>query len=470
MYGGHHKMFMKSNKNKPKGLQIIIVGCGKVGMTLVEQLSQEGHDITIIDKNANIVQSMSSLHDVMGIVGNGASYSTQMEAGIESTDLIIAVTDSDELNLLCCIIAKRVGDCAAIARVRTPDYSKEAGYLREKLGLTMIINPELEASAEAARILYLPTALEVNSFAHGQAEMVKFKVTEGNKLAGNTIALLGTDITENIVICAVERNGEVYIPSGNFQVEAGDVISFVASRMMARTFLNNIGFKTNQVKDTMIIGGGNAAYYLAKQLLHMGTSVKIIESDRSRCEQLSILLPKAIIINGDGSSEELLKEEGIQYAESFVPLTGIDEENIMLTMYAKNVSNAKVITKINRMAFRSVINRLDLGSVIYPRYITSEAIIAYVRAKKDSMDSNIETLYHMFDHRVEAIEFRVYEKSAVTGIPLKNLSLKEGLLISFINRNGKIIIPSGHDSIEMGDTVMIVTTHTGFNDIQDILK
>ncbi len=463
-------MFMKSNKNKPKGLQIIIVGCGKVGMTLVEQLSQEGHDITIIDKNADIVQSMSSLHDVMGIVGNGASYSTQMEAGIESTDLIIAVTDSDELNLLCCIIAKRVGDCAAIARVRTPDYSKEAGYLREKLGLTMIINPELEASAEAARILYLPTALEVNSFAHGQAEMVKFKVTEGNKLAGNTIALLGTDITENIVICAVERNGKVYIPSGNFQVEAGDVISFVASRMMARTFLNNIGFKTNQVKDTMIIGGGNAAYYLAKQLLHMGTSVKIIESDRSRCEQLSILLPKAIIINGDGSSEELLKEEGIQYAESFVPLTGIDEENIMLTMYAKNVSNAKVITKINRMAFRSVINRLDLGSVIYPRYITSEAIIAYVRAKKDSMDSNIETLYHMFDHRVEAIEFRVYEKSAVTGIPLKNLSLKEDLLISFINRNGKIIIPSGHDSIEMGDTVMIVTTHTGFNDIQDILK
>lgn len=463
-------MFMKSNKNKPKGLQIIIVGCGKVGMTLVEQLSQEGHDITIIDKNADIVQSMSSLHDVMGIVGNGASYSTQMEAGIESTDLIIAVTDSDELNLLCCIIAKRVGDCAAIARVRTPDYSKEAGYLREKLGLTMIINPELEASAEAARILYLPTALEVNSFAHGQAEMVKFKVTEGNKLAGNTIALLGTDITENIVICAVERNGEVYIPSGNFQVEAGDVISFVASRMMARTFLNNIGFKTNQVKDTMIIGGGNAAYYLAKQLLHMGTSVKIIESDRSRCEQLSILLPKAIIINGDGSSEELLKEEGIQYAESFVPLTGIDEENIMLTMYAKNVSNAKVITKINRMAFRSVINRLDLGSVIYPRYITSEAIIAYVRAKKDSMNSNIETLYHMFDHRVEAIEFRVYEKSAVTGIPLKNLSLKEDLLISFINRNGKIIIPSGHDSIEMGDTVMIVTTHTGFNDIQDILK
>ena len=238
---------------------------------------------------------------------------------------------------------------------------------------------------------------------------------------------------------------------------------------MAKAFLAHIGFKTNQVKDTMIIGGGKAAYYLAKQLLHMGISVKIIENSRKRCEELSILLPKAIIINGDGTDEELLKEEGIEYVESFVPLTGIDEENIMLTMYARQVSKAKVITKINRMSFRNVINGLDLGSVIYPRYITSEAIIAYVRAKKDSMDSNIETLYHMFDHRVEAIEFRVYEKSAVTGTSLKDLSLKKNLLISFINRNGTIIIPNGHDSIEVDDTVMIVTTHTGFNDIQDIL-
>lgn len=463
-------MFMKSKKNPPKGLRIIIVGCGKVGMTLIEQLSREGHDIIIIDKSAEKVQTMSSLYDVMGLPGNGASYGVQMEAGIENADLIIAVTDSDELNLLCCTVAKQVGNCAAIARVRNPDYSREVGYLREKLGLAMIINPELEASREAARILYMPTALEINTFAHGQAEMVKFKVPEGNKLAGMPIAQLGKDITENILICAVERDGEVYIPSGNFRVEAGDVVSFVASRMMAKAFLKHIGFKTNQVKGTMIIGGGKAAYYLANQLLHMGISVKIIERDRERCERLSILLPKAIIINGDGTDEELLKEEGIEYVESFVPLTGIDEENIMLTLYARRMSNAKIITKINQIAFREVINSLDLGSVIYPRYITSEAIIAYVRAKKDSMDSNIETLYHMFDHRVEAIEFLVYEKSGVTGIPLKDLSLKKDLLISFINRHGDIIIPSGHDSIEVGDTVMIVTTHTGFNDIQDILK
>ena len=220
----------------------------------------------------------------------------------------------------------------------------------------------------------------------------------------------------------------------------------------------------------MIIGGGKAAYYLAKQLLNMGISVKIIENDRERCEELSILLPKAIIINGDGTDTELLKEEGIEYAESFVALTGIDEENILLTLHARQVSNAKVITKINRITFHDVISNLDLGSVVYPRYITSEAIIAYVRAKQNSMGSNIETLYHMFDHRVEAIEFRVDEESKVTNIPLMNLSLKKDLLISFINRSGSIIIPSGQDCIQVGDTVMIVTTHTGFNDILDILE
>lgn len=460
-----------SNKIQSKnGLNIIIVGCGKVGMTLIEQLSKEGHDITIIDKNAAKVQEMSNLYDIMGLVGNGASYSVQMEAGIENADLIIAVTASDELNLLCCTVAKQVGDCAAIARVRTPDYSKEAGYLREKLGLTMIINPELEASLETARILYLPTALEVNSFAHGQAEIVKFKIPEGNLLDGMTIATLGKSITNEILICAIEREGEVYIPGGNFQMAKNDIVSFVAPRRHIRSFLKKIGFKTKQVKDAMIVGGGKASYYLAKQLIAMGIDVKIIEQNKERCEELSILLPQAIIINGDGTDEEVLREEGIEYAQAFIPLTDIDEENIMLTLHAKQVSNAKLITKINRSTFKNVISKLDLGSVIYPRYITSEAIIAYVRAKKNSTNSNIETLYHMFDNRAEAIEFRVDEPSSVTGIPLKDLMLKNDLLVSFIYRNGKVQIPSGLDTIEVGDTVMIVTTHTGLDNIQDIIR
>ena len=460
---------MFGHNNDKDGLNIIIVGCGKVRRALVEQLSKEGHYITIIDKNPEKIQSLTNLYDIMGIVGNGASYSVQMEAGIEDADLIISVTDSDELNLLCCTVAKQVGDCSAIARVRTPDYSKEVSYLRDKLGLAMIINPELEAAKEAARILYLPTALEINSFAHGQAELIKIKVPEGNTIDGMTIAHLGRKIAPNILICAVERDGEVTIPAGDFTIQRGDIISFAASRKVAKQFLEDIGFKTNQVGNTMIIGGGKSTYYLAKLLMNMGIEVKIIESNRQKCEELSILLPKAIIINGDGTDEELLKEEGIETAESFVPLTGIDEENVMLTLYARKVSKAKVITKINRMTFKTVLNDLDLGSVIYPRYITSEAIVAYVRAKRASRGSDIETLYHIFDSKAEAIEFRIREESSVTDVCLANLSLKKNLLIAFINRNGKIIIPSGNDCIRVGDTVTIVTTHTGLKDIRDIL-
>lgn len=455
---------------KENGLKIIIVGCGKVGANLVDQLSKEGHDITVIDKKAEKIQDITNTYDVMGLVGNGASYSTQMEAGIEETDLIIAVTDSDELNLLCCTVAKRVGKCAAIARVRTPDYSEETGYLREQLGLALIINPELEAAREVARILYLPTALEVNSFAHGQAELVKFKVPEGNLLNGLSLAYLGKNITNDILICAVERNREVYMPNGDFVLQSGDVVSFVSERHIARDFLKQIGLATRQVKDTMIIGASKAAYYLAKELLNMGISVKIIEKEKENCESLSVKLPKAIIINGDGTDPDILKEEGIETVQSFIPLTGIDEENIMLTLYAKQVSKAKVVTKINRVNYKQVINNLDLGSLVYPKYITSEAIIAYVRAKKNSMGSNIETLYHMFDSRVEAIEFIVEENSKVSGVPIKDLKLKKDVLISFINHNGHIIIPTGNDEIEDGDTVMIVTKNTGFTGIDDIVR
>ena len=455
---------------KENGLKIIIVGCGKVGANLVAQLSKEGHDITVIDKKAEKIQDITNIYDVMGLVGNGASYSTQMEAGIEETDLIIAVTDSDELNLLCCTVAKRVGKCAAIARVRTPDYSEETGYLREQLGLALIINPELEAAREVARILYLPTALEVNSFAHGQAELVKFKVPDGNLLNGLSLAYLGKNITNDILICAVERNGEVYMPNGDFVLQSGDVVSFVSERHIARDFLKQIGLATRQVKDTMIIGASKAAYYLAKELLNMGISVKIIEKEKENCESLSVKLPKAIIINGDGTDPDILKEEGIETVQSFIPLTGIDEENIMLTLYAKQVSKAKVVTKINRVNYKQVINNLDLGSLVYPKYITSEAIIAYVRAKKNSMGSNIETLYHMFDSRVEAIEFIVEKNSKVSGVPIKDLKLKKDVLISFINHNGHIIIPTGNDEIEDGDTVMIVTKNTGFTGIDDIVR
>ena len=460
---------------KNKGLSIVIVGCGKVGLTLVEQLSREGHDITVIDKDRSLVEYISGTYDVMGVVGNGASYSIQKEAGIENTDLIIAVTESDELNLLCCTVAKRVANCSAIARVRTPDYSQDVNYLRERLGLAMIFNPELESAREAARMLSLPTALEVASFAHGQAELVTFKIPQGNMLDGMMLwdmsKSIPKEIERSVVICAVERGSEVHIPSGNFQLQCGDVISFVSTRKTARKFLRSIGFKTRQVRSTMIIGGGRASFYLAQELLAMGIGVKIIEKRRERCEELCELLPDANIINGDGTNEELLQEEGIGYAESVVALTGIDEENILLTLHARNVSDAKVITKINRINFRSAINSLDLGSVIYPRYITSEAIVAYVRAKYNSRNSNVETLNYICNNRVEAVEFQVRDCPQVTGRMLKDLKpkMKKDILIASINRQGRVLIPSGVDTIEPGDSVMVVTTHSGFSDIRDIL-
>ena len=450
------------------GLSIIIVGCGKVGSTITAALYREGHDITVIDKNPATVQALTNSYDVMGIVGNGASYSVQMEAGIEFADLIIAVTGSDELNLLCCTVAKRVGHCDAIARVRNPDYAEEIPYLREQLGLTMIINPELEAASEIARILYLPRALAVSPFAKGQAELVRFRLPEENELCEKKLMDLGA-LVKNIRFCAIERGGEVYIPDGSFTLSAGDTVTFVASARAAATFFDSIGLRSGKIGRVMIIGGGKAAYYLARQLIAMGKTVKIIETNRARCEELENLIPDAIIINGNGSDEDILQEEGIRTADAFVPLTGMDEENILLTLYAREVSGAKAITKINRITFRNVIQGLDLGSVVYPKYITSEAIIAYVRAKKASKGSGIETLYHLFDSRAEAIEFKVGEVDGVTDIPLKDLKTKDNLIIASINHLGKAIVPGGGDCISAGDTVVVVTTNTGLHDIRDIL-
>ncbi len=460
--------FLGKRLKEATGLNIIIVGCGVVGTALVEQLVLENHDITVVDTSPQKVQKITDMYDVMGVVGNGASFSVQKDAGIIDADLIIAVTDSDELNLLCCNVASRVGHCATIAKVRNPEYSHELNHIKDKLGLAMIVNPEYEASREIYKILCLPTALEVTSFAHGKADLVKIRIPHGNILDGMTLAQLGKS-TNDVLICGVERDKQIYIPTGDFELKAGDMISFVAPAKKVSDFFKHIGFKTNKVKNTMIIGGGDAGYYLAKRLSDNGIDVCLIDKDKERCEEIATLLPKVVVINGNGVDEDLLTEEGIQSAESFVTLTGSDEENILLTVHAKQFSNAKLVTKINKIRFKDAINNLDIGSVIYPRYITSEAIIAYVRAKNASKGSNVETLYHLFDHRVEAVEFKIDKESKVTNTPIMKLKLKDNLLICFIFRRGKVIIPSGQDCILPGDSVMIVTTHTGFNDISNIL-
>ena len=454
------------------GLKIIIVGAGKIARTVVAQLVEEGHDLTVVDIDSAVVDEFTQEYDCMGVVGNGATYATLKEAGIASADLFIAVTQSDELNLLCCTIAKQFSDAATIARVRNPEYNREVGYLRNKLGLAMIINPELEASREIARILFLPTALEINSFAHGHAEMIKIRLPEGNMLEGKSIAFLGQKVTNEVLICAVERDGNLVIPHGDFVLMAGDIISFAATRKSCLSFLKQIGFTTKGVKDTMIVGGGIASYYLADQLIRSGISVRIIERDKAKCEFMSEALPKATLINGDATDKKLLLEAGLHNAQSFVPLTGIDEENIILALFAKDVSNAKLVTKITRITFTEVVDKLDLGSIVYPKFITSELILKYVRAKMGAKNSssNIESLYHMFNSRAEALEFTVNSGSPVIGVPLKDLKLKKDVLIGFICHDDAIIIPSGNDMIQDGDSVMVVTTHHGFASIEDILS
>lgn len=464
-------MQLKTAKKKPGSMNIIIVGCGKVGHTLTEQLVREGHDVTVVDTNERVIRDVTEVFDVMGIRGNGASLTVLEDAGIRRADLFIAVTGSDELNLLCCTIAKKAGkSLAAIARVRNPDYSEELAYLRQQLGLSMIINPELEAAREMARLLSRPQALTISAFAKGHAELVRFKIPSGNVLCGRTIMQLGDILQFNFLVCAVEREGSVRIPSGSYVLHEGDDITIIASSHDVHRIFESIGMRSQAVRSCMIIGGGKSSYYLAKQLLEQRLQVKIIESNRQRCEDLNEMLPEATIICGDGGDEELLKEEGIGSVEAFVPLTGLDEENILLTLYAKRVPGLKTITKINRITFNDVIDGLELGSVVYPKYITSEAIIAYVRARQNSIGSNVETLYHMFDNRVEAIEFHIDKDAPVVGVPLMELKKKDNLLIACINRGGKIIFPRGQDAIQPEDSVIIVTTHSGFGDISDILN
>ncbi|MBQ7371191.1 MAG: Trk system potassium transporter TrkA [Blautia sp.] len=451
-------------------MQVIIVGCGKVGRTLAEKLQEENIDLTLIDTNEDKINSLTDEIDAMGIVGNGASINILMEAGIESADILIAVTASDELNLLCCLIAQKTGHCHTIARVRNPLYSKELGFIKERLGISMIINPEHAAAREIFRLLRFPSAIKIDTFAKGRVELLKFKVMPEFGLDGMKISSISEKLHADILFCAIEGRGVVTIPSGNSIVHDGDFVSIIASPHNAAAFFKKIGLKTNQVKSALIVGGGTISYYLASMLQDLRISCKIIEQNKDRCEYLSDLLPETTIINGDGTDRSLLLEEGLGQAESFVALTNMDEENIFLTLYAKTVCSGKMVAKVNRLAYDDVIESLDLGSVIYPKYITADTILQYVRATQNSIGSNVETLYQLLDNKAEALEFAVREKSAVTGIPLSELHLKKNILVGCLNRHGKIQVPRGGDTIEVGDTVIIVTTNKGLHDLTDILE
>lgn len=451
-------------------MKIIIVGCGKVGSTLAEQLDYEGHDVTVIDNKPAAIQAVSNVLDVMHVVGNGANYQTQLEAGVKEANLLIAVTSSDELNLLCCLIAKKAGNCNTIARVRNPEYTQGLGIIKEDLGLSMIINPEQTAALEIARLLRLPSAIKIDTFAKGKVELLKVLVPEQSMLHDMRIMDMIVKLNYKVLVCAIERGEEVFIPSGNFVLHSGDKISIVASPKNALKFFRQIGIVSNPVKNVMVVGGSKIAYYLALFLEQADIRVKIIEQNKVRCQELSELLPNADIVYGDATEQQMLTEEGIEHIDGFASLTNLDEENILLSLFASKKAKAKIITKISRSTFEDVIQDLPIGSTINPKLITAENIIQYVRAMHNSMGSNVETMYKLVGNKVEALEFRAKEGSPVLNIPLEKLQLKKNLLVSCINRQGKIIIPNGKDVIHAGDTVIIVTTLPGLDDLNDILK
>ena len=452
-------------------MKIIIVGCGKVGATLAEQLSNEGNDIVIVDKDAEKVQDISNACDIMGVVGSGSSHNVQLEAGIREANLLIAVTGSDELNLLCCLIAKKAGNgCQTIARVRNPEYSQEVRFIREELGMAMVINPEQAAASEMARILRFPSAIKIETFANGHIELLQFRIGANSVLNNMRIADMGAKIHCEVLVCTVVRGDQVIIPDGNVVLQERDIVSIVAPPKMASQFFKKIKVQTDQVRDTLIIGGSTTAYYLAKQLLGLGMQVKIIEQDWKKCEDLCDQLPKATIICGNAADHDLLIEEGIEQADALVSLTGMDEENIILALFAKTKGVDKIVAKVNEDGRAQLVEELGIDLIVSAKTATADAIMSYVRARQNSLKNvNVESMYQLVGGRVEALEFIIKEKTEYTDIPFKDLELKPNNLIACIGRKRQIIIPDGDESIQVGDSVVIVTTQKKVKDITDIL-
>ncbi|MBR2474683.1 MAG: Trk system potassium transporter TrkA [Clostridia bacterium] len=451
-------------------MNIIIVGGGMVGKNLVQQLSEDGNNITVIDLEEDNINAITTKYDVNGIVGNGATHRIQQEAGIEDADLLIAVTGSDELNLLCCIIAKKEGKCQTIARVETPVYRADADYLKEQLGLAMVISPEYVAAKEISRLLRFPSAIKIETFANGNVELLKFRLPEGSKLAGMSVKEVVTKLKCDVLICTIERDSDTYIAYGDFVFKDKDIISIIASHKNADEFTKKVGFETHSAKNVMLAGGGEITHYLCEMLPKHGMNVKVIEKDRHICEEMCSDFGKISIINADTSDIDILIEEGVRDTDAFVSLLDLDEENILLSLTMKNLSKGKIITEIKKADFDAIAKNLDLDTTVNPKTITSDMIVRYVRATQNTLGSNVETLYNFIPGKATAAEFIVKENSPIASIPISELKLKKNILISSIIRNGHVILPRGNDVIIPGDSVVIVSEFMPLHDISDVLK
>lgn len=451
-------------------MHIVIIGDGKVGHKLTMQLSEEDYDIVLIDQNEGKLKEALNSLDIFCIPGNGADVEVQRQADVPRADLVIACTSSDELNMLSCLLAKRLGAKHTIARVRNPLYYKQMELLKEDLRLSMAVNPELAAANEIARILLFPEANKVETFMKGKVELVEFPVREGSLLVGLSLAEIYLKFQIKILVCAVKRGNDVYIPDGDFVLQCGDKLHIAATHQDLKSFFKSLGRKNIRVKNVIICGGGHVCFYLASQLLQVGMQVKIIEHSKKRCEELCELLPKATIIYGDATDQELLLEEGIQSADAVVALTGMDEENIIMSLFAKMQGVGKIIAKINEDTRAQMVEGLGIDSTVSAKGATADAILAYVKARMNSYSSaNIETMYRLVNGKIVAQEYIIKKECDFTNIPLKNLPTKPNNLIACIGRNRKIIIPNGDDHLEVGDSVIVVAKEHTVNDFKDIL-
>lgn len=439
-------------------MKIVIVGDGKVGYTLTKRLSQEGHDIVVIDNNRSVLLQSQEALDVAVVDGNGASVEVQREAGVGSSDLLIAATSGDETNLLCCMVARKLGCRHTIARVRNPEYDQQTRFLKDELGLSMVINPEKAAALEIFRLLQYPSFLKRDSFAKGSVELVELKIKENNVLANTRLDQFRTLSNVNALVCAVERGGMVSIPKGSFSLQVGDKLTIATDAGDLVRLIKNLGVYTPKAQHVMIIGGSRTAKYLAQRLISSKVKLTIIEKNEKRCQELSETLPEATIVHGNGTEQGLLIEEGIRKMDAVVTLTGMDEENLIVSMFADYIGVPKSVTKINRTEYNNVYENKGIDSIVSPKLLTTNEIIRYVRAMDDTTGGSVVTLYRIVDGKAEALEFSIKNDAPYNNISLHKLRLKPNILIASIIRARKVIIPSGNDEIHKGDTVIIVTT------------
>lgn len=450
-------------------MNIIINGAGKIGRSVAEHLSGEGHNITVIDTNAKVVEDVVNDYDVRGVFGNGAVYDVLKEAGADKADLLISVTPSDELNVICCLVAKKIGTKQTIARVRTPEYSQQFYMMREELGLSMAVNPDYDAALEISRILRFPSAVKVDSFSNGKVDLVEIKLDENSPLVGKSLLDIHEKYQIRVLVCAVCRGEEVFIPKGGFKLEAKDEVYITASPTEITKFFKKLNILKEKTRNVMIIGGSRIAYYLTNELEELGVKVKIVERDASRCQFLSEKLSNALIINADGTDQKSLLEEGLEQMDAIISLTGYDEENIIIAMNGKERGVGTIIAKVNNTSYSNILDAAGIESVITPKDITTNHIIRYVRGMESSKGSEFKTLYRLVENRVEALEFYIPFETSYTNIPLKDLRTKNNTLLACIIRNNQVIIPNGNDSIQALDTVIIFTT-TPIKDVADILR